>query len=379
MTVNQILILFKDIASRHKQINDFKVSQDFNIDTEDTPTYSILVVNPISANLPRTENGFTSFVTELDVQLIDIVNKNNENEIEVLSDTIDVLKDVINEFNTHPYYIDNSIDIINTISFESLRGAYDSDVDGWRTQIELETPNKLSYCGSPLENLEGFDFTPAAVTVTDNGDDITLYPSDTYTCMGIMPDGIAYSRVRNTNAITQFRVGDDVYNRINNPYSDPPANPAYIQSLDLTAGVDIWKTLKFNNEFGNKNRFTDPLGGQDFIGQGANIDHLTGVMYRYASFNGTWDDGIDTANGLSFLGYNDWRVCNIFEVMSLWDADGRGQGQNLITDLTESSDPGSSTTRYDSVTTAYRMAAAVGFATRTKTTVQDFIFCRNFY
>ena len=182
ITLNQLIILYKDIAARHKQVNDFAAVQDFNISTDSTHSYPILVVNPTAANLPRTENGYTSFTTVFDLQVIDLVNKDNDNRMDVLSDTQQILNDVVNEFNTHPYYIDSGIDTINNISFEPLRGVYDGDVDGWKISMELEHPNKLSYCGNPIENLQGFDFSPASVTVTDGLNQFELYPSDTYTC-----------------------------------------------------------------------------------------------------------------------------------------------------------------------------------------------------
>ena len=89
ITLNNVLNLFKDIADRHRQINDYEVSQDFNIDADDAPIYPILVVN--------------------------------------------------------------SIDVINDISFDTLRGVYDSDVTGWKCTLEIETPNNRSYCSAPID------------------------------------------------------------------------------------------------------------------------------------------------------------------------------------------------------------------------------------
>ena len=182
MTLNQLIILYKDIATRHEMVNDFAAVQDFNIGADDAPTYPILVVNPTSANLPRTENGYTSFTTTFDLQIIDLVNKDNDNRMDVLSDTMQTINDVVNEFNTHPYYIDSGLDTIGDVSFAPLRGVYADDVDGWKVSMQLEHPNKLSFCGNPIENLSGFDFTPASVTVVDGLNTYDLFPSDSYTC-----------------------------------------------------------------------------------------------------------------------------------------------------------------------------------------------------
>ena len=151
MTLNQLIILFKDIAARHEQVNDFAAVQDFDINNDSTNKYPILVVNPTDVNLPRTENGYTSLLSTFDLQVIDLVNKDNTNEIEVISDTQQILNDIVNEISTHPDYINDEIDIINDVSFEPLRGVYTSDVDGWKVSIEFEQPNKTSYCTNPIK------------------------------------------------------------------------------------------------------------------------------------------------------------------------------------------------------------------------------------
>jgi hypothetical protein len=151
MTLNQFILIYKDIAERHEQVNDFLAVQDFDITNDSTHSYPLLVVNPISSNLPRTENGYTSLNTTFDLQVIDLVNKNNNNDLEVLSDTQQILNDVVNELSTHPDYINDSIDIVGDVGFEPLRGVYTNDVDGWKVTIEFQQPNKISYCTNPIE------------------------------------------------------------------------------------------------------------------------------------------------------------------------------------------------------------------------------------
>jgi hypothetical protein len=222
ITLNQLIILYKDIAARHKQVNDFAAVQDFNIGADSTHSYPILVVNPTSANLPRTQAGYTSFTTVFDLQVIDLVNKDNGNRMDILSDTQEILNDVVNEFNTHPYYIDAGIDTINNITFTPLRGVYDSDVDGWKISMELEHPNKLSYCGNPIENLSGFDFTPASVTVIDGLNTFDLFPSDSYTC--------------DTPAPPAFKIDNSfLFDGVNENFSIPNADLSSI----LQGNVDV--------------------------------------------------------------------------------------------------------------------------------------------
>lgn len=320
MTLNQLIILFKDIAARHEQVNDFAAVQDFNIGADNAPDFPILVVNPTGANLPRTDNGYSSFITTFDLQVIDLVNKDNNNELEVLSDAQQILNDIVNEFNTHPYYIDSGIDTIGNIDFEPLRGVYTSDVDGWKISIELESPNKISFCSNPITNLSGFDFSPASVSIMDNGTSFELYPSDSYTCTAVVDqEGIAYQRNYTTRQVTSYTIYDDAYNMANGvyDYTELP-NPLYIQRLDLDVDSS-GKTLLKNNFWGNKIRFTDVNGNASLDTNGVYfVDNFTGLGHWASntyidSYNdmlgvGGVIEGLNTAN---FQGYNDWFIPNI--------------------------------------------------------------------
>lgn len=321
MTLNQLLVIFRDIATRHKQVHSFKVAQDFNIDAEERLFYPALVVNPTASELPRTENGYTSYSIKFNVQVIDLMNKDRDNEDDVLSDNLTILKEIINEFNTHPYYTDNSIDLIGNISFNPLRGKYDSDTNGWGCEMELQSPNALSFCGSPITNLAGFNFSPASVTVVDGLNQYELFPSDSYTCTPVTPlSGITYQQIPFSGQTTSYNTYDEGWLLANNVFDrTPPTNPIHTAELDYTA-LDPYNTLKNNNAFGNTNRFTDVNGLQTY-GDEYIIDHLYGVGYM--------ED--DTANsttvplmlaqieGETLAGFSDWHMVTMPLLMTIRD------------------------------------------------------------
>lgn len=320
ITLNQLITLYRDIATRHKQVNDFLVVQDFNIEMDKAPVYPLLVVNPVSANLPRTENGYTSFNTTFELQVLDLVNKDNDNRTDVMSDTQQIITDVVNEFNTHPYYIDNSIDTIGDINYEPIRGAYGGDVDGWKISITMEHPVQLSYCSAPILPLAGFDFTPPAVTVIDGVNTFELFPSDTYTCeLPTEKSGIQYQRVHPTGETTSYALHDDAWQLVNNPYPAPPSNPEYMQGL-INGSINI---LSNNNSFGNTDRFTDDLGGQVYANNYV-IDNLTGIgIYRLNDgISKIWGSCLTFAEDSTQNGYTDWRIPNLEEFLSFTSVGG---------------------------------------------------------
>lgn len=183
MTLEQIILLFNDIADRHKQINKFIVSEDYNLGEIDDNDFPLLAVVPTNPNLPKDVNGFSMFTMDLEIKLLDLVNDDLDNKIHVYSDSIEILKDIVNEFATHPYYHDLGVDIISDASMEKLDGFTDLDLYGYGTELTIASPNKISFCGSPITNLTGYDFSAPFVTVNDGLNTIELYPSDTYTCI----------------------------------------------------------------------------------------------------------------------------------------------------------------------------------------------------
>lgn len=380
MTLNQLIVIFRDIATRHKQVHSFKMAQDFNIDAEEALRFPCLVINPTASQLPKTDNGYSMYSVTFDVQLLDLMNKDRDNEDDVMSDNLTILREIVNEFNTHPYYMDSGIDLVGNISFSTIRGAYDSDVTGWRCTMEMQSPNRLSFCGSPIENLTGYDFSAAAVTVNDGEDTYELYPSDIYTCSsGITPSGIAYQRPKLTGQTTSYRTGDDAWHLANGTYDyTPPINPVYLAELDTTA-LEPFKTLKNNNTFGNLERFTDDLGTQIYANNYV-IDHLTGLgIYSVAIGVDTWDDNIDNAAASTQNSFNDWRVANFNELKSLQDYDGTTTNGITISGVVANRLM-SSTTRIASSTTAFYIFWTIGYgSTRGKAGTETALLIRNHF
>jgi len=150
MTLNQLIKVFADISDRHYQINDFSDEQDFNIDADNAPDYPILVARGRTPKLLSSDNGYKTKSIVFDVQVIDLVNKDMNNENDVMSDTLQILTDVVTELSNHPDYINDSLNIISDINFNPLWGVYDSDVTGWKIEIEIQQPNKVSYCTNPI-------------------------------------------------------------------------------------------------------------------------------------------------------------------------------------------------------------------------------------
>lgn len=152
-TLNQLIEAFRDIADRHQMVNHFYVGLDSDFTTDNKPTYPSLLVNPVSAGMPKTDNGFSMFSVNFEVKILDLLTESNDNQFEILSDGLETLKDIISEFTTHPNYVESDFNVENSLSFNVSRDVLNSDVAGWSVTITLLAPNRTSYCGSPITPL----------------------------------------------------------------------------------------------------------------------------------------------------------------------------------------------------------------------------------
>ena len=159
-TVNQLISVFKDISTRHYQINGFGVGDNWENGTIEK-MHPVLWINPTTATMPSSDNGYKTFEIDFEVRVFDLVNKDESNEKEVLSDCIDILKDIITEFKGHPYYVNSQLNIIDDINFEAFTEELDEEVSGWVCEISLMTPVLTSFCGIPSADITGFEFPGA--------------------------------------------------------------------------------------------------------------------------------------------------------------------------------------------------------------------------
>ena len=259
-TVNQLISVFKDISTRHYQINGFGVGDNWENGTSEK-MHPVLWINPTTATMPSTDNGYKTFEIDFEVRVFDLVNKDESNENEVLSDCIDILKDIITEFKGHPYYVNSQLNIIDDISFEAFTEEFDEEVSGWVCEISLMTPILTSFCGIPSADITGFEFPgvdcpdvnvlcpvfvedvtgvyPIVVTTTGTTKEVSIVGgglSDTFVISGEYDNG-TLTLTRNDNVdvvVTGFDTGGD------NDYTTSATLSGNIITFDRTDTVGAY-------------------------------------------------------------------------------------------------------------------------------------------
>ena len=254
-----------------------------------------------------------------------------------------------------------------------------STANGGYTLITTTAANATSYSDTGLTVETVYYYRVRPTDGTYGGEWSNIVAGRTDNTDGATPSGIAYFRPQLTGQTTSYRTGDDAWNLANNVYDyTEPTYPSSYAKLDNDA-VSPFTTLLNNNAFGNKNRFTDDVGGQTYSNNYV-IDHLTGLgWYIVASTGVDWNTFIDNAQSSTQNSFSDWRVPNKRELSSIAD--------NELTEVLNYS-PFSfnsgflfaSTTLTSSTTTAYRISTGgvVGAQTKTVTNHYSFIV-RNHY
>ncbi len=146
ITYNQIIKQFQDFATAHKQINEFKSGDLWEIVQKETLAelnYPMLFIQDSPANIGEgfITNGFNILV----------MDKANEGtvETEVKSDTLLILLDTIAYFEK--LYTDNwkFVKIEKSGSISSFTERFDDTLTGWTMSMQLKQPLEYNECQIP--------------------------------------------------------------------------------------------------------------------------------------------------------------------------------------------------------------------------------------
>jgi hypothetical protein len=185
----------------------------------------------------------------------------------------------------------------------------------------------------------GVTYTAPDISFTDSDGSVSNVPANTNVVCTPATSGTIYARPTPRFGLsTSYRTYDDAWQYQNGTYTTGYAQSGSImQTLDAT---DLnSQTLTLDNIHGNKNRFTDGLGGQDWANavvgdltdkRWLTQDHLTGLEWINqdisvatggAIANGGYNTNLATANGLNIYGYSDYRIAAIHEINSItWNS-----------------------------------------------------------
>ena len=139
-TLNQLIETFNLIATHHGQINAFFQGHPSDFTAVTVKQYPLLAVEILPATFESINITFN-----FRVFMMDLVDKDKNNELGVQSDMIRILNDIIQWLSSENVY-DLDITYDTATPFDEY---LDDFVAGWYIDIGIITPQEASYCAVP--------------------------------------------------------------------------------------------------------------------------------------------------------------------------------------------------------------------------------------
>lgn len=385
--LNIIVRELKELAQAHDQVRTFAYGHFLDVIKDTVIDYALVHVNIRSANKAENANTFS-----IELGVMDKTFKDDSNIQDVESNTYQIFIDLFNIISYSPRW--QTLGVVTTpANPQKFRYKGADEVTGWGGTIGFEIYEGLGFCDVPVF---GYDYdapvTPVLGPAKYQNSDLTftqlIDAGDTYTAPDISftdSDGSVSSVPANKDIVATLCGTTTIFNRPTPTFGQTTANFTYDEGWHYQAGTyttgyaqgagtvqqldetDLTReTLLYNNEYGNKNRFTDGLGGQNWLSAtndpndllNATQDHLTGLEWvnRNSVFlgisNSNWLNNLTNVNTATLLGRSDWRVPSIAEINTITNQPNIPFNNGTYFRITGNAD--SCSIRRDSATQYYR-------------------------
>jgi len=148
VTLENLYKLLKSVGSANTLIATTTVGDIFEVDLVET-SYPLLHVGTSSASY-----GLNTLTYSFQLIVMDLVDKDEANEEEVLSDTLQIIGDILSAIRhtDDSDYTDfrHIVRIDDNISCEPFTERFDNEVSGWTATISIEVDFDASACSGEL-------------------------------------------------------------------------------------------------------------------------------------------------------------------------------------------------------------------------------------
>lgn len=150
VTLKMLYKMLQDIGTTHNQINTTTIGDIFEVDLVES-TYPLFHVSTSTTN-------FAQHTMTYNFQLIvmDLVSKDESNENDVLSDTLETIGDIISiiknqtaTFQLIPDF-ETEVAISPNVACEPFTERFDNEVSGWTANISIEVSFNASQCDGDI-------------------------------------------------------------------------------------------------------------------------------------------------------------------------------------------------------------------------------------
>lgn len=264
---------FRLLADHHKQLNSFGFGQyeDLSYWTEsrlkqnnptfESPFFPLLYVVPNNAIEMMEQNGTSYTEYEFNCIVMDIIDRDLTNQVDVLSDTNQILDDIVGQFRlavtnslgcfNAKYYVDDEV-----VYYPFLE-KYSDLCGGWNAVIKVKVMTPLDRCAaafnsflSPTPSVTPTltpSVTPTNTTTPTLTPTNTSTPSETPTST---PTETPTMTPTNTTTPTETPTNTPTTTQTNTPSETPTMTPTPSQTTPITNKVWNTTTREWQNEIG---------------------------------------------------------------------------------------------------------------------------------
>ena len=158
ITFRNALGFLETIAEKHHMINSFHSGflDEVDINKLGATDYVILYAEPGTATIDKGVMTYTFTIYVLDMindELGDAPNKERLGRIDTLSENLQILQDVINEFHNSLYstsWVDDEVVLELPINSEPFTARFDNLLTGWSATLSMQVNNKNNLCIVPI-------------------------------------------------------------------------------------------------------------------------------------------------------------------------------------------------------------------------------------
>lgn len=185
MTIEQLDTLFNNIAVSHKQLNDYAFGELWQVEEKmnKNAKYPMLFVVPVSSMTGDQVKERTFHFL-----ILDMVNKDDTNQIPVWSDTEQILDDIIKIVRRES----DDYELVGEPILFPFKEEHSDWASGYRAELVIRTQFNNNYCDVPALSFVSPEAPPFATIKDQNGNVIaTLKNRDVYTVIvasGILDD-----------------------------------------------------------------------------------------------------------------------------------------------------------------------------------------------
>ena len=150
VTLKMLYEVFEEAFSLEPQLTTITFGDIFEVDLAKNSIYPIMHVSTDTASY---DTGSLTYSFQLIV--MDLVNKDENNEHDVLSDTLEVIGNIISHIRNSALVSEvddfrNTIRLQDSISCEPFTERFDNEVTGWTANISIEVEFNASACAGQI-------------------------------------------------------------------------------------------------------------------------------------------------------------------------------------------------------------------------------------